>query len=276
VKWENEMTTIARPALQSLDSELQRSFLDRDPDTLLTTLSALPRTHPSRQAMRERAIEAWLPLAYHLARRYADRSEPVDDLRQIAALGLIKAIDRFDPAVGNNFVAFAAPTITGEIKRYFRDHSWHVHVRRGVKDHIFDVRQAAELLQQRLHRSPSTAEIAEHLNLSETEVAEAMCAWQAYRPASLERLGDPRDDDLSFSDVLGADEPGYDLVEHRPALAAALAGLDARSREVIRLRYFCDLTQQQIAEHVGVSQMQISRILTKVITDLRSALTVAA
>jgi RNA polymerase sigma-B factor len=246
--------------------------LDQDPDTLLATFTALPPAHPSRPALRGQVIEAWLPLAHHLARRYADRSEPAEDLRQVAAVGLIKAVDRFDPAVGESFVGFAVPTITGEIKRYFRDHSWHVHVRRAVKDRVSEVQQAKDLLEQQLRRAPSLSELAQHLGASEADIAEVMHAAQAYRSTPLQQSSD---DGLSLSEVLGAEEPGYNLVEHRPALAAALAGLDARSREVIWLRYFRDFSQQQIAERVGVSQMQVSRILTGILAELRAALAVA-
>jgi RNA polymerase sigma-B factor len=256
-----------------LADEIVQSLIDCDPGTLLTTLVALPPGHPSRPTVRDRAIEAWLPLAHHLAHRYGSRSEPIDDLCQVAAMGLIKAVDRFDPRVGGDFPAFAVPTITGEIKRHFRDRTWHLHVRRGVKDRLADLRLATEELQHLLHRSPTTAEIAEHLEISEAEVRDSMCAAQAYRSTSLEGSRDSAAD-LELCVALGEIERGYDLVEHRPALAAALARLDPRSREVIRLRFLCDLSQQQIAERVGVSQMQISRILTRTLNELREALDV--
>jgi RNA polymerase sigma-B factor len=249
-----------------------QSLADRDPNTLLTTLVALPPGHPSRSMVRDRVIEAWLPLAHHLAHRYGTRTEPVDDLCQVAAMGLIKAVDRFDPRVGADFAAFAVPTISGEIKRHFRDHTWQLHVRRGVKDRLAELRRATEDLQQRLRRSPTTAELAEHLDLDEATVRESLCAAQAYRSAPLER---PRDEPgADLSEVLGEDERGYELAEHRPALAAALARLDARTRDIIRLRFFCDLSQQQIAQRVGVSQMHVSRILSRTLADLREALAV--
>jgi RNA polymerase sigma-B factor len=268
--------TPAPAPLQTADEEeLFRSFLDRDPGTLLASLAALPPAHPSRPRLRERVIEAWLPLAHHLARRYGDRSEPIEDLRQVAAIGLIKSVDRYDPTVGVDFVAFAVPTISGEIKRHFRDYTWHLHVRRGIKDRLADFRRSMDELQQQLHRTPTVAELAAHLNVSEEQVTESLCAAQAYRSTPLQRQREPGDE-VELGDLLPHEERGYDLAEHRPALAAALAAMDERSREIIRLRFFGDLTQQQIADRIGVSQMQISRILTKVTADLRDALAVTA
>jgi RNA polymerase sigma-B factor len=264
------VTTIPTAAT-AVDPRLARSFLDRDPEALLTALVALPAAHPSRSSLRERVIEAWLPLAHHLARRFGERNEPLEDLCQVAAIGLIKAVDRFDPTRGGDFVAFAVPTITGEIKRHFRDHTWPVHVRRHVKDLIGEVRDARETLEQQLRRPPTIAELAGRLKVDEAVVVEATCAATAYRSTPLDGTsadGTP----MEFGDLLGEEESRYELIENRPALAAALADLDSRAREVLFLRFFHDLSQQQIADRVGVSQMHVSRIITRAIGDLRHSL----
>jgi RNA polymerase sigma-B factor len=256
---------------EPFEADLAQAIIDRDQRTLLAAFVALPAHHPSRSGLRERVIEAWLPLAHHLARRYAERNEPLDDLCQVAAIGLIKAIDRFDPTVGVDFVPFAVPTITGEIKRHFRDHTWPVHVLRRVKDRIADVRQARDDLEQQLLRPPTAAEIAQRVNISVPDVLEALGAANAYRPTPLERkTGDS--DEFPVSETLGVEESSYDLVEHRPALASALADLEPRAREAIFLRYFHDLSQQQIADRIGVSQMHVSRILAAATRKMRSAM----
>jgi RNA polymerase sigma-B factor len=264
-------TTLPSIPVQVLDADLAQAIIDRDQRTLLTTFVALPPHHPSRPRMRERVIEAWLPLAHHLARRYADRNEPVEDLCQVAALGLIKAIDRYDPTVGVEFVPFAVPTITGEIKRHFRDRTWPVHVLRRVKDRIADVRHARDALEQQLNRQPTAAEIADRMKMSEQDVRDALSAANAYRSTPLERKS-AGGEDVHVGELLGVEESRYDLVEHRPALTAALAGLDPRSREVIFLRFFRDLSQQQIADRIGVSQMHVSRLLSAATAQLRNAM----
>lgn len=261
-------------SVESPDADLARAIMDRDQQTLLATFVALPAHHPSRPGMRQRVIEAWLPLAQHLARKYSERTEPLEDLCQVAAVGLIKAIDRYDPTVGVDFVPFAVPTITGELKRHFRDHTWPVHVLRRVKDRIPEVRRAHDALEQELGRPPTTAELARAVNATEAEVLEALGAANAYRATSLEKKN-PDGEVVYITDALGVEDRAYDLAEYRPALAAALAGLDARAREVVFLRFFRDLSQQQIADRIGVSQMHVSRILRMATTRLQDAMTAA-
>jgi RNA polymerase sigma-B factor len=256
------------------DVDLQ-ALLDRDPAELLRAYVALPPRHPSRESLRLAAIEAWLPLAQHLAARYAHRGEPVEDVRQVASVGLIKAVDRFDPQLGSDFVAFAVPTITGEIKRYFRDHTWDLRVPRRVKDLRADLATATEVLQHELRRVPTSAELAAYLELPEDEVREGARAVQEYRSLSLQTPL-TMDDPTELGETLGVEETGYDLAEHRQALVAAVAGLDPRSRMIIKLRFFEDLTQLQIAERVGVSQMHVSRLITRALATLREALAVTA
>lgn len=256
------------------DLNLQ-ALLDRDPAELLRALVALPPRHPSRPSLRQAAIEAWLPLAHHLAARYSHRGEPADDVRQVAAVGLIKAVDRFDPRFGTDFVAFAVPTITGEVKRYFRDHTWDVRVPRRVKDLRADLARATEELQHELRRVPTAGEVASYLDLPEDEVRAGEQAVQEYHSLSLQTPVTV-DDPTELGDTLGVEETGYDLAEHRQALVAAIADLDERSRTIIELRFFEDLTQLQIAERVGVSQMHVSRLITRALSSLHEALAVTA
>lgn len=239
--------------------------VDRDPAAILAALAALPRTHPCRPALRRRAIEAWLPLAYRLARRYRGRGEPLDDLYQVAAVGLIKAVDRYDPRAGRDFVAFATPTITGEIKRHFRDFTWPVSVPRAVKEHVTKVRRAAEVMRQCARCEPTPAELAHDLRIGTADVLEAVGAAQAYRPAQLR--------DAEENEV--GEDGGYEFVECRLAVSAALVTLQASGRAVVWLRLLGDLSQQQIADRVGVSQTYVSRVLAAATPRLRRAMTAA-
>jgi RNA polymerase sigma-B factor len=265
-------TELEERVLEGLDLQ---ALLDRDPAELLRAYVALPPRHPSRASLRRATIEAWLPLANHLAARYGHRGEPVEDVRQIAAVGLIKAVDRFDPQFGTDFVAFAVPTITGEVKRYFRDYTWDVRVPRRFKDLRADLAKATEALQHELRRAPTPAELAAYLDLPEDEVRTGARAVQEYHSLSLQTPV-AADDPTELGDTLGVEETGYDLAEHRQALVAAVANLDARSRAIIELRFFEDLTQLQIAERVGVSQMHVSRLITRALSNLREALAVTA
>jgi RNA polymerase sigma-B factor len=266
------MTTTAERRVWR-EADLQ-ALLDRDPAEVLRTFVALPPRHPSRAALRRAVVEAWLPLATHLAARYANKGEPVDDVRQVAAIGLIKAIDRFDPALGEDFVAFAVPTITGEIKRYFRDHTWDVRVPRWVKDLRAELARTTEELQHELRRAPTHAELADHLGLAEADVSEAVQAAQEYHTLSLQSplAGDGM---TELGETLGIEDGGFDLAEHRQALVTAVANLDERSRTIIKLRFFDDMTQLQIARRIGVSQMHVSRLITRTLATLREALTVS-
>jgi RNA polymerase sigma-B factor len=172
-------------------------------------------------------------------------------------------------------VAFAVPTITGEIKRYFRDHTWDVRVPRRVKDMRADLARATEELQHELRRSPTVADLADYLDLPEDEVREGAQAVQEYHSLSLQTPV-TIDDPTELGETLGVEEGGYDLAEHRHALVAAVADLDERSRTILKLRFFDDLTQLQIAERVGVSQMHVSRLITRALLTLRDALAVSA
>ena len=211
---------------------------------------------------RDALVERFLPLARQLARRYQRGNEPLDDLVQVASIGLVKAVDRFDPARGTAFSSYAVPTIMGELKRYFRDSGWAVHVPRGMQERVMRVNAAVVRLSRDLGRSPSAAEIALSIDESTEDVLEALEAGLAYDAISLEssRSADGEEGD-SYADSLGADDERYELVEYGATIAPELRALPPRDRLVIHLRFSEDLTQSAIAERIGVSQMQVSRLI---------------
>jgi RNA polymerase sigma-B factor len=220
-------------------------------------------------AAREELVKRFLPLARQLARRYQRTNEPLDDLMQVASVGLVKAIDRFDPDRGTAFSTFAVPTILGELKRYFRDAGWAAHVPRGMQERAMRLEQGVEALHRKLGRSPSTKEVAAELGQSEEEVLEALEAQSAYDAVSLEQ---PRSDDHegsdTYADTIATEDERYDLVEHQASIAPALNALPARDRLVLHLRFAEDLTQSEIADRIGVSQMHVSRLIRRTLQRL--------
>jgi RNA polymerase sigma-B factor len=223
-------------------------------------------------AVRERLVERFLPLARQLARRYQRAEEPLDDLVQVASIGLLKAIDRFDPSREVAFSSYAVPTILGELKRHFRDKTWSVRVPRDLQELALKVDRAVASLARENHRAPTVAEIAEAVDAGQEQVLEALEAASAYRATSLQT---PRgaDDEAgeTLGDAMGKAEEGFGLAEHRATLDQLLAAVTPREREVLRLRFEEDLTQAEIGERIGVSQMQVSRIIRQSLTRLRSA-----
>ncbi len=220
--------------------------------------------------VREELVRRYLPFAAKLTQRYRGASESFDDLLQVANLGLLNAIDRFDPARGVPFTAFASPTILGELKRHFRDRVWIVRVPRSLHDRLADVDKAIAALTRDLQRSPSVKEIAERLGMEETEVLEALEANHNRRPLSLDRPAGPDDaEEAPAAEWIGEEDAGYELVEGKAALESALPGLAERERTVLRLRFVDDLTQSQIAERIGFSQMHVSRILRDTLRRIR-------
>jgi RNA polymerase sigma-B factor len=214
-------------------------------------------------ADRDELIRRFRPLARKLALRYARGSEPLDDLEQVAMLGLLKAVDRYDPERGFAFTSFAVPTILGELKRSFRDTAWSAHVPRSLQERVAELRRVTEHLSAHDGRSPTVRQLAEAMQCSEEDVLEAMSAAASLSPLSLDgpRAAADDDEEGTVSDRLGTDDGGYDLVEDRAAIAAALPSLTDVQREVLRLRFEEDLKQSEIAKRIGVSQMQISRVL---------------
>jgi RNA polymerase sigma-B factor len=238
---------------------------------LIAALVALPAGDPARPGLRQQAIEAWLPMAKRLARRYAGRGEPLDDLLQIATIGLIKSVDRFDPDRGPSFVGYAIPTILGEVKRYFRDRAWSIQVPRRLQDMRAAVNEANNVLLHALGRPPTIADIAAHLRVNEEEVLEGLEGARAFRASSLSAPTGP-DGTLQLGDCLGSEDHGYQLIETHLSLGPALAELPERERRIIMLRFFGNQTQARIAEQFGISQMHVSRILTAALAKLRTRL----
>ncbi|RZU51781.1 RNA polymerase sigma-B factor [Krasilnikovia cinnamomea] len=233
---------------------------------LLEALATAPAADRAR--LRDRTIEAWLPLARHLAHRYSGRGEPTDDLIQTATIGLIKAIDRFDPERGVDFTGYAIPTIIGELKRHFRDRTWSVRVPRRLQELRLSITEANAHLTHTLGRSPTVADIAAHLDLTEEEVLEGLEGARAYTATSLSTPINA-DGTTALGDTLGSEDHEYEIAETRVALGPALATLDAREQKILTLRFYGNLTQSQIAAQVGISQMHVSRLLTKALGKLR-------
>jgi RNA polymerase sigma-B factor len=221
---------------------------------------------------REELIERFLPLAHHLARRYRRGQEPLDDLIQVASLALVKAVDGFDPARGTAFSSYAVPTIVGELKRHFRDAGWAVHVPRSLQERALEVEEVVARLSGELGRSPSPAEVARDLGSPAEDVLEALDVASAYEAVSLDSPLD-RDSDGAFNrfDAIGTRDEGFELAELGATIAPALRALPERERRILHLRFAEDLTQSQIAERVGVSQMHVSRLIRRSLTRVREA-----
>jgi RNA polymerase sigma-B factor len=267
------MTVAAAPSDTRAGTE-ETVTTDRASD-LIAALAALPPRHPSRPALRDRTIEAWTPLARHLAHRYAGRGEPFDDLFQVAVVGLIKAVDRFEADRGVDFAGFAVPTIVGELKRHFRDRTWSIRVPRRLQELRLAITAANNTLTHTLDRSPTVADIAAYLEVSEEEVLEGLEGARAYNTTSLS-TPITADGGTELADTLGGEDEEYDLAETRVALAPAMAVLDAREQKIIALRFYGNLTQTQIAEQVGISQMHVSRLLTRALAKMRRQLDTVA
>jgi RNA polymerase sigma-B factor len=218
-------------------------------------------------------VGRFLPLARQLAAGYAHSSESFDDLYQVACLGLVNAVDRFDTNREIAFSSYAVPTILGELKRYFRDKTWSVRVPRDLQELALGIERASESLTARLGRPPTIDEVADAVGAAREAVLEARDVLGAYHAGSLEDSRSGRDDDDPLLSVLGCDEAGYDRVEQRVLLDGMLGCLTRRERDIVRLRFEHDLTQTKIAEEVGVSQMQVSRILRRSLDRLREVLT---
>ncbi|AZS83997.1 RNA polymerase sigma factor SigF [Streptomyces griseoviridis] len=242
------------------------------PDTAdaFLKLAGLPAGH-ERDTLRAEIVEAWLPMADRLAGRFRSRGESFDDLRQVAALGLVKAVDRYDPALGNAFESYAVPTVTGEIKRHFRDHMWTLHVPRRVQDLRNRVRIAHQDLSQTIAgRRPTVAEIAERAGMSEEDAKAGLEALESFSALSLDAEMPGSDDGYSLSDALGFADPALDTVVDRESVAPRLAALPERERTILYMRFFADMTQSRIAEQLGISQMHVSRLINRSCTRVRN------
>ena len=242
--------------------------------SLLEELSALPLDDPRRDDVRSLLITLHQPLVEQLARRFRNRGEPYDDLVQVATIGLIKAIDRYDLERGVEFSTYATPTIIGEIKRWFRDKGWAVRVPRRLQELRLEIGSATAALTQQLGRSPTVAELAERIGTGEDEVLEGLESAAAYSTLSLDAPEGGESDGPSVLDMLGAEDEALEGVENREALKPLLAGLPERERRILLLRFFAGMTQSQIAVEVGISQMHVSRLLARTLVKLREGLLV--
>jgi RNA polymerase sigma-B factor len=240
---------------------------------LIELVATLPVDDPRRLAARDELITMHLPLASFIARRFRDRGESIEDLTQVATIGLLKAVDRFQPDRGVEFATFATPTMVGEIKRYFRDKGWAVRVPRRLQELRLSIARATAELSQTGGRSPTVAELAEHLGVTEDEVLEGLESSQAYTTLSLDATAaDGTDEGAALADTLGEEDASLRAVEARETLSPALASLPPRERRIIEMRFFQNMTQAQIAQQVGVSQMHVSRLLAKSLAQMRNAL----
>jgi RNA polymerase sigma-B factor len=233
-------------------------------------LKMLDEASPAFRRQRDAIIERGLPLADHIARRYGGRGEPFDDLVQAARLGLVNAVNRFDVDKGAEFLSFAVPTVMGEVRRHFRDYGWAVKVPRRVKDLQLQLIKVRAELSQRLGRAPNATEIANHLGIDRELVIEATIGGGNYSTMSTDMPVGPGDDYKPFGDTLGDVDPNLDKVLDVETVRPLIAALPERQRTVLTLRFFENLTQTQIAERIGCSQMHVSRLLAKALETLRS------
>lgn len=224
-----------------------------------------------RRQVRDEIVAGHLPLAEHIARKYQHRGQPMDDLRQVARVGLISAVDRFDPDRGTDFVAFAVPTIMGEIRRYFRDATWMISVPRGLKELNRSIAKVVAELTTESGQSPRPQQIATRLGISLEAVYEGLQVGMAYQADTLDTVDAGQDDADYHPDRLGSPDPGLDRIEDRQTLRSALAELPDREAAIVRLRFFDELTQSQIAERIGISQVHVSRLLARAVAQLRTA-----
>ncbi|MGH3158385.1 MAG: SigB/SigF/SigG family RNA polymerase sigma factor [Streptosporangiaceae bacterium] len=261
------MTTVSPlspPRSQPLDS--------LDDLELLTAMQAMPRQSDQREQACDIIVSRYAKLVRSCVRRYMDSPEPVEDLMQVGYLGLIKAINNFNPMVGTSLSAYAQPCITGEIKRHFRDKRWQVHVRRAAQELLLEVRAATEVLTHRLGREPTDAELAGHLGVSENELLEARRADVVFHVYSLDAPLSERDDSNDLADVLGAEDEQVQHTVDMESVTAHWGELPAREQRILLLRFYGNLTQAEIGERLGISQMHVSRLLARALDFLRQRL----
>ncbi|MFE5485580.1 SigB/SigF/SigG family RNA polymerase sigma factor [Streptomyces sp. NPDC056527] len=240
---------------------------------LFIELRKLPEGSAEKAELRNQLVRMHLPLVEHLARRFRNRGEPLDDLTQVATIGLIKSVDRFDPERGVEFSTYATPTVVGEIKRHFRDKGWAVRVPRRLQELRLSLTTATAELSQLHGRSPTVHELAERLGISEEEVLEGLESANAYSTLSLD-VPDTDDESPAVADTLGAEDEALEGVEYRESLKPLLEDLPPREKRILLLRFFGNMTQSQIAQEVGISQMHVSRLLARTLAQLREKLLV--
>jgi RNA polymerase sigma-B factor len=239
---------------------------------LFAELAACDESDPERQAIRDELVEMHLPLVQYLARRFRNRGEPLDDLVQVATIGLIKSVDRFDLERGVEFSTYATPTVVGEIKRHFRDKGWAIRVPRRLQELKLALAKATSELSQRNGRAPTVAELATQLEMTEDEILEGLESANAYSAVSLDAPDTGDDDSPAVSDSLGATDEALEGVEYRESLKPLLEQLPPREKKILLLRFFGNMTQSQIAAELGISQMHVSRLLARTLVQLREGL----
>ncbi len=247
-----------------------RRFLQPAPARAKADRELLARYHAGDRAARHEVMERFLPLARQIARRYVRGNEPMDDLVQVASVGLLKAIDRYDPSRGTAFSTFAVPTITGELKRYFRDAGWAVHVPRAIQERIVQINRELPKLTRQLGRSPSTHDLAEALELPVEEVLEAMEASRAFDAVSLETPRGDDEDSGTYAETIGEFDERYEHVEFAATIQPTIEAMPERDQMILKMRFEDDLTQSEIAERCGISQMHVSRIIRRSLIRLRT------
>jgi RNA polymerase sigma-B factor len=263
-----EQTSTAEVGQRRTDKVLVRD--------LLVELNCSSIDSERQAALRDEVVALHLSLAEHLARRFRNRGEPLDDLVQVAMVGLLKAIDGFDPHRGIDFSSYAIPTMVGEIKRHFRDKGWSVRVPRRLKEMKLEVTKASGTLTQDLGRTLTNADLADHLGVTEEEIRECQVSARGYSALSLSApLGD-EDADSTLADLIGDADKGMESVEDRESLRPLIDELPARQRRIIAMRFYGNMTQSQIAERLGISQMHVSRLLSRSLAHLREGMLLEA
>ena len=256
---------------------MTRAELDQLSDnTLLTHVHALPRGSEERSRVCEVLVDRYQRLVRSCVRQYRGSPEPVEDLMQVGYVGLLKAINNYDPEVGDSLSAYASPCVSGEIKRHFRDKRWQIHVRRQAQETLLEMRKASEVLTHQLGRAPSDQELAERLHVSADEISEARQADLVFSTYSLDAPLSDRDDPSLLSDVLGEDDPDVEHALDMAALDAHWEELPEREQRILVLRFYGNLTQTEIGDRLGISQMHVSRLLNRALAHLRDQLTGAA
>jgi RNA polymerase sigma-B factor len=239
---------------------------------LFERFAGMGEDDPERARIRDELVEMHLPLVEYLARRFRNRGEPLDDLEQVATIGLIKSVDRFDLDRGVEFSTYATPTIVGEIKRHFRDKGWAIRVPRRLQELKLALTKATSELSQQHGRSPTVGELASHLEMSEEEVLEGLESANAYSAVSLDAPDSGDDDAPAVADSLGGADESLEGVEYRESLKPLLEQLPPREKRILVLRFFRNMTQSQIAAELGISQMHVSRLLARTLAQLRKDL----
>jgi RNA polymerase sigma-B factor len=266
-----DVITATRPA-RSSRSKSDDSY--DDVVEMFVVLRTMPAESHEYRRQRECIVSRCLPLADHVARHFGRRGEGLDDLTQVARMGLMNAINRFDPDKGPSFIGFAIPTMMGEVRRYFRDYSWSMRVPRRLRELHVQIGRATSDLAQRLGRAPTATEPSEELGVTREEIVECLVAGDAYQLESLDAPvgSDDSGNSRSVADKVGSVDPHINHITDREAVRSLVGTLPAREREVLYMRFFESMTQSQIAERIGVSQMQVSRILASTLESLRDRL----